>query len=124
MNIMPKPRMDCPLDAAMSIIEGRWKTVILCKLGTEKRPLRFKELMEIDGISARILTKQLKEMEADGLIRKSEYCDNPVRYEYYMTAKAESLGPILIQLAEWGRDNMFSRRVIFDASVEMPGDAD
>ena len=117
------PRMDCPLDAAMSMIEGKWKTVIICRMAREGRPLRFKELMEVDGISARILTKQLGEMEADGLVVKRTYREVPPRTEYTLTAKAESLAPILKALAEWGMDNMFQNRVAFDTSVKMPDKA-
>ena len=116
----PSPRMNCPLDAAMSMIEGKWKTVILCRMMREARPLRFKELMEVEGISARILTKQLREMEADGLIVKRSYPEVPPRTEYSLTAKAESLAPILKELAQWGMDNMFQNRVVFDAPVNLP----
>jgi DNA-binding HxlR family transcriptional regulator len=115
--------MNCPLDAAMSMIEGKWKTVILCRMMIEGRPLRFKELMEVEGISARILTKQLREMEADGLVVKKSYPEVPPRTEYSLTAKAESLAPILKALAEWGMDNMFQNRVAFDSSVKMPDKA-
>ena len=120
MKSQPAPRMNCPLDAAMSMIEGKWKTVILCRMMIEGRPLRFKELMEVEGISARILTKQLREMEADGLVVKRSYPEVPPRTEYTLTAKAESLAPILKALAEWGMDNMFQNRVVFDSSVKMP----
>ena len=114
------PRMDCPLDAAMSMIEGKWKTVIICRMAREGRPLRFKELMEVEGISARILTKQLKEMEDDGLVVKMIYREVPPRTEYKLTAKGESLIPILKQLMQWGLDNMFSNRVTFDSTVKLP----
>lgn len=120
MKSQPVPRMNCPLDAAMSMIEGKWKTVILCRMMIESRPLRFKELMEVEGISARILTKQLREMEADGLVVKRSYPEVPPRTEYALTAKAESLAPILQALAQWGMDNMFQNRVVFDSSVKMP----
>ena len=123
MKSQPAPRMNCPLDAAMSMIEGKWKTVILCRMMIESRPLRFKELMEVEGISARILTKQLREMEADGLVVKRSYPEVPPRTEYTLTAKAESLAPILKALAEWGMDNMFQNRVAFDSSVKMPDKA-
>ena len=114
------PRMNCSLDAAMSVIEGKWKTVILCRMMREGRPLRFKELMEVEGISSRILTKQLREMEADGLVVKKTYRESPPRTEYSLTARAESLAPILRELAQWGMDNMFGNRVVFDSSVKMP----
>ena len=120
MNVRPSPRMNCPLDAAMSVIEGKWKAVILCRMAIEGRPLRFKELMDVEGISSRILTKQLKEMEADGLVVRRSYPESPPRTEYSITAKGESLIPILRSLAEWGMDNMFPNMVTFDSSVIMP----
>ena len=114
---MPCPRMDCAVDAAMSVFEGRWKSVILCRMMREDRPLRFKELAEgIDGISARILTKQLKEMESDHLIVRREYAESPPRVEYSLTERGSSLGPILKAIAEWGRENMFLNRVTFDVT--------
>ncbi|MBR7124875.1 MAG: helix-turn-helix transcriptional regulator [Candidatus Methanomethylophilaceae archaeon] len=117
MTQMPCPRMDCAVDAAMSVFEGRWKSVILCRMMREDRPLRFKELAEgIDGISARILTKQLKEMESDHLIVRREYAESPPRVEYSLTERGRSLGPILKAIAEWGRENMFLNRVTFDVT--------
>ncbi len=85
----------------------------------EGRPIRFNELSNgIEGISSRILSKQLKEMENDGLIKREVFAEVPARVEYSFTQKAESLMPILKSLAEWGRDNMFSQRVIFDESID------
>ena len=112
------PRMDCAVDATMSVIEGRWKTVILCKL-YRNGPMRFNQLMKgIDGISPRILTKQLKEMEADGVVKRTSYPEIPPRVEYTVTEKGESLAPILKAMAEWGLENMFPNRVSFDPDVE------
>ncbi len=111
------PRMNCAVDATMSVIEGRWKTVILCKLYMNG-PMRFNQLMkEIGGISPRILTKQLKEMESDGIIKRTSYPEIPPRVEYSITEKGLSLGPILKAMADWGLKNMFSNKVTFDADV-------
>jgi DNA-binding HxlR family transcriptional regulator len=118
MNDIPqKPRADCAIDATMSVIEGRWKTVIMCKLSMNG-PMRFNKLVkEIDGISPRILTKQLKEMEADGIVRRESYPEIPPRVEYSLTDKGRSLGPILVAMASWGLKNMFCNRVVFDDGV-------
>ena len=114
------PRMNCAVDATMSVIEGRWKTVILCML-YRNGPMRFSRLMDaIDGISPRILSKQLKEMESDGIVARISYPEIPPRVEYSVTAKGESLAPILVAMAEWGRENMFPNRVRFDSDTEMP----
>ena len=114
------PRMNCAVDATMSVIEGRWKTVILCKLLTNG-PMRFNQLIkEIGGISPRILTKQLKEMESDGIVKRTSYPEIPPRVEYSITEKGQSLGPILKAMADWGLQNMFSNRVSLDHDMEIP----
>ena len=111
------PRMNCAVDATMSVIEGRWKTVILCKL-YRQGPLRFNQMIrEIEGISPRILAKQLKEMESDGIIARKSYAEIPPKVEYSITEKGLSLGPILKAMADWGLKNMFSNRVTFDQDV-------
>lgn len=111
---MEKPRLDCAVDATMSVIEGRWKATILCKLMT-KGPFRFNQLMkDMDGVSPRILTKQLREMEEDGLVNRTVYPEVPPRVEYSITPKGASLGPILVAMANWSLNNMFPKMVILD----------
>ena len=113
------PRMNCAIDATMSVIEGRWKTVILCKL-YNNGPMRFNQLMKsIDGVSPRILTKQLKELESDGIIKRTSYQEIPPRVEYSITEKGMSLGPIMMAMAEWGLQNMFHNRVTFDPEINL-----
>ena len=116
-NPVITPRMNCAVDATMSVIEGRWKTVILCKL-YNNGPMRFNQLMkEIEGISPRILTKQLKEMESDGIVNRTSYPEIPPRVEYSISEKGLSLGPVLMAMADWGLKNMFSNKVTFDQDV-------
>ena len=100
------PRIDCALDIAMSVIEGKWKAPILCKL-LMKGDMRFNQLMkELSSISPRILSKQLKEMETDGLIKRVINPDSPSLVEYSITEKGRSLGPPLTMLTQWALDNM------------------
>ena len=107
-------RMNCPLDAVMSLIEGRWKTVILCRMAHEGKPQRFKDFLNgIDGISSRMLSKQLREMEEDRLINRTVYPEVPARVEYTLTDRAMSLLPLLAPLAQWGIDNLFTNSVDF-----------
>ena len=107
-------RMDCPLDAVMSLIEGRWKTVNLCRMAHEKKPQRFKDFLNgIEGISSRMLSKQLREMEEDRLIDRTVYPEVPARVEYTLTDRAKSLLPLLAPLAQWGIDNLFTNSVDF-----------
>lgn len=120
------PRTDCAIDAAMSVIEGRWKTVVLCKLARHGAPMRFNQLFsEINGISPRIFTIQLKELENDGVIYRHVRSTSPKYVEYYLTPEGESLLPILVQLADWGLKHMFSNMVTFDTeSAQEPDKAD
>ena len=118
-HVEATPRMNCAVDATMSVIEGRWKTVIMCLL-LRNGPMRFNQLMRsIDGVSPRILTKQLKEMESDGIILRTSYPEIPPRVEYSVTERGESLAPILKAMAEWGLRNMFQNRVSFDPEIRM-----
>jgi len=113
------PRMDCAIDATMSVIEGRWKTVVLCKLAMKKK-LRFNQMIkEIEGISPRILSKQLRELERDGVILRTSFPEIPPRVEYTLTKRGESLIPLLVIMGDWGLRNMFPNLVEFkDISVD------
>jgi DNA-binding HxlR family transcriptional regulator len=91
----------------MSVIEGRWKTTILCLL-VSHGTLRFSEIRRmIPPISPRILTKQLRELESDGVVDRVVSGDRPSRVEYSLTDRGRSLGPVLECLAKWGIENMF-----------------
>lgn len=106
------PRLDCAVDATMSVIEGRWKTVIICKLARNGAPMRYNQLMnEINGISPRIFTIQLKEMEKDGLIIREVVSRSPKCVVYSLSDRGWSLVPILAELAEWGLKHMFPNMV-------------
>lgn len=92
----------CPLQQAMDVIGGKWKIEILCSLHTNGST-RYNELKrKLTGISNTMLTKSLKELEADGLISREEYVEVPIRIEYKITEKAKNLIPILKDLAKWG----------------------
>ncbi|MCL2786740.1 MAG: helix-turn-helix transcriptional regulator [Methanomassiliicoccaceae archaeon] len=97
---------DCAIDATMSVIEGRWKAVVLCKLMT-KGTMRFSHLMkEIEGVSPRMLTKQLKELERDGMVLRKTYTEIPPRVEYSLTGRGKSIIPVLTAIAQWGVSNV------------------
>jgi len=110
--MIPEPRTDCAVDAVMTVIEGRWKSVILCKLKV-KGAMRFNQLLkDIEGVSPRMLTKQLKELEHDGLVLREAYHEIPPRVEYSLTEMGESLMPVLSTMAKWGLKNMFRRPIV------------
>jgi DNA-binding HxlR family transcriptional regulator len=90
----------CPLGKAMSALGSKWKPIIV--LVIKDRKLRFGELaVRIHVISRKVLTDQLREMEADGLIIREEFKELPPRVEYSLTEKGLALLPILYLLEEW-----------------------
>lgn len=93
--------LDSPLLAAINVIGGKWKTIILYRLYDQT--LRFGELKKsIPKITQKMLTQQLRELEADGLVTRKAYNEIPPRVEYSLTDYARELGPILCQLCDWG----------------------
>lgn len=96
---------DTPFGYTVSVIGGKWKMVILYLLA-ENQPVRFNELKrQIGGITFKMLSSQLKELESDGLVERKEYPQVPPKVEYSLTHKAESLLPVLEELCEWGEKN-------------------
>jgi DNA-binding HxlR family transcriptional regulator len=96
----------CEKELTMSIISGKYKVVIIWHLGNEG-PLRFGELFKLfTGISNRILTKQLRELEQDGIISRSIYPVVPPRVEYYLTDLGKTLLSIVNEIYRWGKENM------------------
>lgn len=93
----------CPVEAALELIGGKWKGVILFHLldGTK----RFNELQRLAGtVTQRMLTKQLRELEACKLVHRKVYAVVPPKVEYSLTPKGQTLEPILLQLKEWGQE--------------------
>ncbi|MDR2223015.1 MAG: helix-turn-helix transcriptional regulator [Flavobacteriaceae bacterium] len=91
----------CDLTYAVCKIGGRWKLLILCKLEFGK--LRFSELRnQINGITERMLTLQLRELEKEGLVKRTVHAEVPPRVDYELTDIAVELIPIWKQLSEWG----------------------
>lgn len=83
--------------------------------------MRYNQLMnEIEGISPRIFTIQLKELEKDGIINREIVSVNPKKVVYSLSDKGRSLLPILVELAQWGLDNLFSHMVTLDKEMLVP----
>lgn len=91
----------CPVAATMTQIGGKWKPIILYLISHDVN--RFGEMLRmIEGISKKMLTKQLRELEADGLIHRKVFAEVPPRVEYSITERGESIRPIIIAMREWG----------------------
>lgn len=93
-------------DATMQRIQGKWKIMILFELHEEK-VVRFNQLQSyIKGISAKTLANQLKELEADQLIKRIVHPVVPPHVDYSLTEIGESIIPILDSICEWGLHNV------------------
>ncbi|WID98906.1 helix-turn-helix domain-containing protein [Bosea vestrisii] len=91
----------CGLGLALSVIGGRWKSVILWEL--HERPLRFGALRRrLPGISEKVLYEQLREMERDGVVRREVFEEAVLRVEYSLTSAGAALNDAAHVLAEWG----------------------
>lgn len=95
----------CPVEAALEVIGGKWKGVILYHLLSET--LRFNELFRLmPGITQRMLTKQLRELEAHNLIERKVYPVVPPKVEYSMTQYGKTLEPVIHALRVWGAQHL------------------
>ncbi|MEU0565143.1 helix-turn-helix domain-containing protein [Nonomuraea sp. NPDC005983] len=93
---------ECAVEIAMEVLGGRWKLAILKRLLTGTH--RFGELKRaMPGITQRMLTRQLREMEADGLVVRDVYREVPPKVEYSLTETGRSLEHIADLLDDWGR---------------------
>jgi len=90
--------------ATIAMISDKWKVLIICKL--IKGTLRFNELRrELQGVTQRVLTHQLRELEADGLVTRTIFAEVPPRVEYSLTPLGRTLIPVLENLESWARDH-------------------
>lgn len=96
-----KVRLTCAVETTLGIISGRWKVLIIRELlvGTQ----RFNQLhRSLPGITQKMLTQQLRELEEDGIILRQVYPQVPPKVEYSLTPLGESLDPVLQAMHEWG----------------------
>jgi DNA-binding HxlR family transcriptional regulator len=92
---------NCPVKLTASIIGGKWKPPLLFYL--EGRTRRFCELQRlIPGLTKKMLTQHLRELERDGIVRRKVFAEVPPRVEYSLTRHGESLKPILKLMSAWG----------------------
>ncbi|ANM30406.1 MarR family transcriptional regulator [Acidobacteria bacterium Mor1] len=91
----------CDVEATLSVIGGRWKPVLVCHLLAGRK--RFGELRRLTpNATERMITLQLRELEADGVIARHVYAEVPPRVEYEATEFGRSLEPILALMQQWG----------------------
>lgn len=92
---------NCPAEIALKVINGRWKLPILIELFSGTK--RFGELQRLlSGVTQKVLTQQLRELELDGIINRTVYPEIPPKVEYSLTALGESLKPLTEIMHDWG----------------------
>ncbi|ATW48862.1 winged helix-turn-helix transcriptional regulator [Streptomyces xantholiticus] len=95
----------CGIDAAMDVISGKWKVLILWALA--EQAWRFGELRRmLPGVTEKVLASHLRELEADGIVHREEYDEVPPRVEYSLTPRGATLNAALEPLGAWGREHV------------------
>ncbi len=106
------PAFTCGLDATLKVISGKWKPLILYFL--LRGPTRYGELKRaIRDVSDKVLIQQLKELEADGVLRRNDHQEVPPRVDYTLTQLGRSLAQAREPLCQWGTENMAEMQRIF-----------
>lgn len=94
-------RVTCPVETTLRVIGGRWKVLILRELFSQVK--RFGELHRaMNGITQKMLTQQLRELEQDGIVHREVYLQVPPKVEYSLTPLGKTLKPILDSMHRWG----------------------
>ncbi len=99
---------NCPVEATLNLIGGKYKALILWHLSKGK--LRFSQLKQVVSATPKMLTQQLRELEAQKLIRREVFAVVPPKVEYSLTELGKSLMPILVAMRDWGANYMRSSR--------------
>ncbi|MFJ9029252.1 winged helix-turn-helix transcriptional regulator [Streptomyces sp. NPDC102274] len=98
----------CGIDAAMDVIGGKWKVLILWAL--DESPRRFGELRRmLPGVTEKVLTSQLRELETNGIVSREVYDEIPPRVEYALTERGVALATALQPLGLWGREHVLGK---------------
>jgi DNA-binding HxlR family transcriptional regulator len=102
---MKTDKIICPVEKTLEIIGGSWKVRILNELFTGTK--RFNELKKcVNGITQKMLTQQLRDLESQGIINRTVYAVVPPKVEYSLTDLGMSLKPILDAIHEWGKSHL------------------
>lgn len=108
---------NCPVEAALDVIGGKWKAIIVFHIFEKTR--RFNELRRLlPGVTQRMLTTQLRELERDGVVTRTVYPEVPPKVEYAITDFGRTLEPVLRELALWAETRMRPRMESAQSSNE------
>lgn len=111
----------CPVESTLSLLDGKWKGVILYHLLTDGT-LRFNELRRrLSAVTQRMLTKQLRELEEAGIVSRTVFPVVPPRVDYALTPLGLSLEPVILALDNWGKNHVTCRDGV--KTVSLPDEA-
>lgn len=100
-----KPNTKCPVERSLQILGGKWKILVIFHLSSGTK--RFNELRRlIPNATQRMLTRQLRELEHNGIVKRKVYPEIPPKVEYDLTELGVSLNPVLDVLHKWGSDHI------------------
>ncbi len=100
----------CPVTATMKVLGGKWKAILINAI-YHTSPARFGELRRsVKGITQSMLTSQLRELEDDGIINRKIYAEIPPRVEYTLTEFGLTLSPIILSMADWGKQYKLKKK--------------
>lgn len=111
----------CPVEAALDVVGGKWKAVIVYFLSVSET-LRFSDLRrKLPGVSERILTRQLRELESHGIVRRQVFPEAPPRVEYSLTEYGRTLQVVISALCTWGTEHVkrLSESVAAESGLHM-----
>ena len=95
----------CPVEAALAVVGGRWKPVILYRLGMG--PMRFGELRRaMPRVTQKMLTQQLRELERDDIVAREIHPVVPPKVVYSLTKYGKTLKPMMAAMCDWGKKHM------------------
>ena len=123
---MKRPDYDgpCPVERVLGVFSGKWKPSIIYYL-EQNGPQRFGQLRElIPEVTQRMLTQQLRELERDGIVERTDYGERPPRVDYRLTRLGMTLQPIGRQLESWGEAHMqdvYMARSSYDKTLQSGG---
>lgn len=107
---------NCPVEAGLDLIGGKWKAIILFRVLEQTR--RFNEIRKlVPSMTQRMLTNQLRELEHDGLISRKVYAQVPPKVEYSITEFGRTLEPVLLALKNWAESQMLPRMAAQNAAL-------
>ncbi|WP_249186113.1 winged helix-turn-helix transcriptional regulator [Microbacterium paraoxydans] len=110
----------CGIDAALDVVSGKWKGLILWEL-EEHGTLRFAQLRRsLPGVSEKMLTQHLREMEQDGLVHRKVFADVPPKVEYSLTDSGIALNRALEPLGDWGRERIRRDEIVLVDHADAP----